>query len=80
MWLIVALSTQFAKLEQNIIIAFFLATFDYELTDRAGSPLAETPSVGFNGHAATKPSPPVYLKYTQRVRACCLSGSGDVDR
>jgi hypothetical protein len=63
----VALSTQFAKLEQNIIITFFLATFDYELTDRAGSPPAETPSMGFNGHAAAKPSPPVYLKYTQRV-------------
>lgn len=41
--------------------------FDYELTDMAGNPLEKAPPVDFNGHSATKPNPPVYLKYTQRV-------------
>jgi hypothetical protein len=60
---------RFAKLEQNIIIAFFLAMFDYELTDQAGIPLKETPPVDFNGHSAMKPNSPVYFKYTPRVQA-----------
>ncbi|KAF4635641.1 hypothetical protein G7Y89_g2441 [Cudoniella acicularis] len=57
------LGMRFAKLEQNIITAFFCAMFDYELVDKAGKPMTTTPPVDFNGHSATKPSPSIYLKY-----------------
>ena len=57
---------RFAKLEQNIITAFFIAMFDYELTDKVGNPVSETPAVDFNGHAAEKPKERVYLKYKLR--------------
>lgn len=57
---------RFAKLEQNIITAFFIAMFDYELTDKVGTPVSQTPPVDFNGHSATKPKEKAYLKYTPR--------------
>ena len=57
---------QFAKLEQNIITAFFIAMFDYELTDKVGNPVSETPPVNFNAHSAEKPKQRVYLKYKLR--------------
>ncbi|KAG9236781.1 cytochrome P450 [Amylocarpus encephaloides] len=60
------LGMRFAKFEQNIITAFFLATFDYELTDKSGTPVPKTPPVDFNGHSAQKPSQRVFLKYKQR--------------
>ncbi|TVY15052.1 Sterol 14-demethylase [Lachnellula arida] len=60
------LGMRFAKLEQNIITAFFIAMFDYELTDKVGTPISQTPPVDFNGHSATKPKEKVYLKYKLR--------------
>ncbi|TVY35052.1 Sterol 14-demethylase [Lachnellula occidentalis] len=59
------LGMRFAKLEQNIITAFFIAMFDYELTDKEGTPVSATPPVDFNKHSATK-AKGVYLKYTLR--------------
>ncbi|CAG8960722.1 hypothetical protein HYFRA_00002258, partial [Hymenoscyphus fraxineus] len=60
------LGMRFAKLEQNLITAFFIANFDYELTDKDGNPLATIPSVDYNGTSATKPKPSIYLKYQVR--------------
>jgi hypothetical protein len=50
-WDVHANKKQFAKLEHNIITAFFIAMFDYELTDKVGNLVSETPPVDFNGHA-----------------------------
>ena len=58
---------RFAKLEQNIILAFFLAMFDFELTDKVGNPVKETPPVDFNAPSAVKANPRVYLKYSRRT-------------
>lgn len=61
------LGVRFAKLEQNIIVSFFLAMFDFELTDREGRK-TELPEVDTNGYAASKPTRPVYLKYRVREK------------
>ncbi|KAF8855280.1 cytochrome P450 [Acephala macrosclerotiorum] len=60
------LGMRFAKLENNVIIAFFTAMFDYELTDKTGKPVHETPEVDFNGRSAMKPHVRPYIKYTRR--------------
>ncbi|TVY34155.1 Sterol 14-demethylase [Lachnellula subtilissima] len=60
------LGMRFAKLEQNVITAFFLTMFDFELADKAGTPVSQTPPINFNGHAATK-AEGVYFKYTLRT-------------
>ena len=58
---------KFAKLEMNIIIAHFLATFDeYHLCDRTGEVVRGLPKVNVEGHGASKPSRPVYLKVHRR--------------
>jgi hypothetical protein len=57
---------RFAKLENNIITAFFLAMFDYELVNAKGEPLTEIPREDMNGFTADKPKNPVHLKYTLR--------------
>lgn len=60
------LGIRFAKLEQNIITAFFLAYFDFGLSDKDGKPILETPQSDPNAHVACKPKERFYLKY--RVR------------
>ncbi|KAF2200677.1 cytochrome P450 6A1 [Delitschia confertaspora ATCC 74209] len=60
---------RFAKLENNLITAYFLATFDFDLTDKNGVSLPKTPKVDFNGHAAEKPHNKVYLKYQVREKS-----------
>ncbi|EON68791.1 hypothetical protein W97_08049 [Coniosporium apollinis CBS 100218] len=64
----VCLGMRFAKLEQNIIVAFFVAMFDFEVTDREGRSM-KLPKTDRNGHAASKPSKPVYLKYRVREKS-----------
>jgi hypothetical protein len=49
-----------------MITAFFLATFDYELTDKNGTRVYDPPPVDYNSHTAAKPQQRVYLKYKQR--------------
>jgi hypothetical protein len=53
---------RFAKLEQNIITAYFVASFDFTLQNEKGVTLTEAPLVNFNGHAASKPSVRQLLK------------------
>ncbi|KAF1815451.1 cytochrome P450 6A1 [Eremomyces bilateralis CBS 781.70] len=55
---------RFAKLETFIIIAFFVATFDFQLVDEQGYPKMAWPETDRNEHAAHKPRTPVRLKYT----------------
>jgi hypothetical protein len=57
---------RFAKLENNIITAFWLAMFDYELVDARGNPTTEIPREDINGFTAQKPKTPIHLKYTVR--------------
>ncbi|KAK3079923.1 hypothetical protein LTS18_003580 [Coniosporium uncinatum] len=58
----------FAKLENKITHALFIAVFDFELCKADGSPaeVGEQPSTDANGTAAMKPKKRVWLKY--RVR------------
>jgi len=60
------LGMRFAKLEQNIILAFFLATFDFELADKDGNRVEGVPKSDFNTFAATKPKDKIYVKYSAR--------------
>jgi hypothetical protein len=62
-------SYQFAKLEMNLIVAYFLATFDYELTDGEGRSTTETPEVNMNCYVPAKPEIKVCLKYRRRPAA-----------
>lgn len=58
---------QFAKLENNIIIAHFISMFDVSLSDEVGNPVKEPPAVNFNKPSASKPDTPIYLKYSIRT-------------
>jgi len=57
---------RFAKLEQNLITAYFFAAFDFELVDKNGKPLPQPPMVDFNSYAASKPHSRPHLKYWAR--------------
>jgi hypothetical protein len=57
---------RFAKLEQNIITAYFIASFDFSLSDKTGKVIHEAPMVDFNRHSAHKPKNPPYLKVTPK--------------
>ena len=60
------LGMRFAKLEQNMIAAYFIASFDFQLTDRSGKPVSEVTVVDRNAHSAVKPKQRPYLKYWKR--------------
>lgn len=57
---------RFAKLEQHLIIAYFIASFDVQLSDKDGKAMPMEPRVGFNGYSLHKPRKPMYLKLTTR--------------
>jgi sterol 14-demethylase len=57
---------KFAKLEQNIITAFFCAMFDFHLADKNGHKRDETVKLNTNNYNASKPDETMYLKYTIR--------------
>ena len=59
---------RFAKLEQNIITAYFLAAFDFHLEDQAGNKLTTAPKVDLNGHSAHKPKVRQYLRVFPKDR------------
>ena len=58
---------QFAKLEMYMMLATFLATYDFKLCDKNGAELTEVPEVDLNKHSAHKPKQKVYIKYERRV-------------
>ena len=58
---------RFAKLENNIILAFFLAYFkDLQLLDENERPVSQPPPVDLNSQSARKPKRKCYLKYAVR--------------
>ena len=57
---------RFAKLEQNLITAYFVASFDFDLEDKRGNKISIAPSVDLNRHSAHKPAVPQYLRVTPR--------------
>jgi sterol 14-demethylase len=57
---------RFAKLENNVIAAFFLAYFDkFSLEDAAGRPLTRVPDADRNNHSASKPKQKLFLNLTK---------------
>lgn len=59
---------RFAKLEQNIITAYFLASFDFHLENERGEKLGVPPKINQNGHSACKPKNPPYLRVSTRKK------------
>lgn len=58
---------RFAKLEMALILAYFLAMFDFELSDSEGNPSTEhPPPIDRNQIQAQKPSRTQYLRYKLR--------------
>ena len=62
------LGMRFAKLEQNLITAYFVANFDFELENQAGQKLSSAPKIDQNGHSACKPKDPPYLRVSPREK------------
>ncbi|KAI4694749.1 hypothetical protein J4E81_006348 [Alternaria sp. BMP 2799] len=60
------LGMRFAKLEQNIITAYFIATFDVKLEDESGNVLTVAPLVDPNWHSAHKPKELQFLRVTTK--------------
>lgn len=61
---------RFAKLENSVIVAFFLAYFDeIRLTDARGKPVARVPDCNINNHSSHKPDEQILLKYKLRNEA-----------
>ncbi|TLD37158.1 cytochrome P450 [Venturia nashicola] len=60
------LGMRFAKLENVLITAFWVAMFEFELVDRDGKPTEELPQVDINGFTANKPANTKYLRYWRR--------------
>jgi sterol 14-demethylase len=50
----------------NVIVSFFLATFDYELSDREGNIVGDLPKLNMNALNAVKPAQRPYLRYQRR--------------
>jgi sterol 14-demethylase len=60
------LGMRFAKLENNIITAFWMAAFkDMELVDKNGK-ASGLPAIDVNFHSAAKPKQKVYVNYKLR--------------
>jgi len=60
------LGMRFAKLENNVIAAFFLAYFDkFSLEDAAGRTLTRVPDADRNAHSASKPKQKLFLNLTK---------------
>ena len=55
---------RFAKLENNFIVAFFLAYFDeIRLADAEGETITPVPLTDKNNHTALKPKEKIFLRY-----------------
>lgn len=64
----VAVGMRFAKLEQNLITAYFLASFDFHLQDESGKKLDVPTKIDLNGHSAHKPKTRQFLKTYPREK------------
>jgi hypothetical protein len=57
---------KFAKLEMYIIIATFVAMFDYTMEDVNGKPMACPPPIDRSKHGSHMPHTPMRLRYKLR--------------
>jgi hypothetical protein len=57
---------RFAKLEQNLITAYFIASFDFELEDKRGNKMSDVVIMDFNRHSAHKPKKDHILRVSPR--------------
>lgn len=57
---------RFAKLEQNIITAYFVTAFDFHLEDEQGTRLMEMEHGDIDAIANHVPKKPYFLKLTRR--------------
>jgi hypothetical protein len=58
---------RFAKLEAIIIAAYFVAMFEYEISDKDGRQLAEPPPpTNRSQDQVQKPAKPIYIWYKER--------------
>ena len=60
------LGMRFAKLEQNIITAYFVSNFAFSLEDEHGNKLTEPPPVSVNGYFPHKPASLQFIKVMPR--------------
>jgi len=56
--------SRIAKLELRIIVAYFLAGFQFELVDREGAPLIQIPEPNYDTLTVVRPVREALLKYT----------------
>ena len=61
---------RFAKLEQNIITAYFLAAFDFELQDKNGNKLTEADKAMFEQQCACLAEQEQKQSAPQRPKSC----------
>jgi sterol 14-demethylase len=57
---------RFAKLEQNIITAYFVAYFDFHMEDEHGNKVVNPPKPDPNQHGPEKPKVSHFIKVTPR--------------
>ena len=62
------LGMRFAKLEMSVILAHFVAMFDYQLCTHDGQIATKLPKANVNGFTASKPSEPLFLKVSRVKR------------
>ncbi|KAH8724461.1 cytochrome P450 6A1 [Phaeosphaeriaceae sp. PMI808] len=62
------LGRRFAQLEQNLITAYFVASFDFQLEDKHGDKMPAPPQIDANGHTAHKPKTPLQLRVTPKEK------------
>ena len=60
---IIIVGMKFARLEQNILVALFLATFEeFGLCDKNGAPVSEPPAIDLESYSSWKPEQQIHLK------------------
>ena len=64
----ICLGMRFAKLEQSLILAHFLAKFDFWLVNEQGLSTNQLPHLNINATAAEKPKDNVYVRFAVREK------------
>ena len=60
------LGMRFAKLEMSVVLAHFIAAFEFVSVEKDGTKIEKLPRVDQNRHATCRPSRPVYLQVHKR--------------
>ncbi|EDU41243.1 CypX Cytochrome P450 [Pyrenophora tritici-repentis] len=62
------LGMRFAKLEQNLITAFFVTNFNFDLEDKQGNKVTTPPAINVNDHFPSKPALSHFIRVTPREK------------